>query len=183
MARWIDRNAESPKAALQRWVAVQVVTFRSLCGLSVARWVGDEMAMREVGPSGAPQFHDPAIPYLQVCPLYVEFVGGSCKEILTYQNLWPDGWGLYLDPLYDGLPDACSEPGSIFRTRELHELPTGSIDDVRVVQDNKGDIVEVRLNVHGNCVTLWSGEVYEEIDGSLRIVRPDEHVLIAVNQP
>ncbi len=182
MARWIDRNALSPKESLRLWIESQVEAFRGLTGQSVACWVGREMAVREEGPSGAPQFEDPTVPHLQVCPLYLSFVGGGGRQILTYQNDWPGSSGLCVDTLLGGLPDESWEPGSIFRTRALSELPTGLIQDVFVEQDSYGDIAEVCLKVAGDVITLWSGEVEEEPDGSLRIVRLEESVLIAVSR-
>jgi hypothetical protein len=183
MARWVDRNALGPEGAFRLWVEDQVLGFRSLRGHSVARWVGNEMAVREVGPSGSPVFYDPTVPYLQICPLYLEFAAGGGRDIHTYQNLWPDGWGLCIDTVYGGAPAEFSEPGSSVRTRWLQELPVGLIKDVRVVQDSERDIIEVSLKVAGDYVTLWSGEVYEEADGTLRVVRPDESVLVAVARP
>lgn len=182
MARWIDRNALGPEGLFRLWVEEQVLSFRSLCGHSVARWVGREMAVRDVGPLGTPLFRDPTVPYLQVCPLYVEFIGGGGREIHTYQNLYPDGWGLCLDDLYGGVPDEFSEPGSIFRTRTLPELPAGLIEDAGVVQGPNGDIIEVWMKAACVSIKLYSGEVYEENDGTLRAVRPDESILVVVTK-
>ena len=179
MARWIDRNALKLEDKVRLWVEGHVLAFRGLAGHSVARWVGNEMAVRDKGPAGLPVFHDPAIPYLQVCPLYLEFVTGEACEIHTYQGAG-DGWGLCIDRVYGDAPAEGCEEGSIFRTRVLDELPIGLIGDVRIVQDRGGDLVEVSLPVQGHCVTLWSGEIYEETDGALLIVRPDESVLVGV---
>src|SRR5579871_3934685 len=102
MARWVDRNALSPGSRARLWVEDQDLAFRSLGGRSVARWVGTEMAVREQGPFGIPVFRDPAILYLQVCPLYLEFSDGGGRDIHTYQN--DLCWGLCIDPLYGGAP-------------------------------------------------------------------------------
>lgn len=182
MARWVDLNALGPKGRLQLWIEEQVLAISDLRGRSIARWIGTEMAMREEGPGGIPLFHDPAIPYLQVCHLYLDFVEGGGRNILTYQNIWTDGWGLCIDVLYGGPPDEFSEEKSIFRTRDLKELPVGKIGIVRVSRDENGDIVEVSLEVEGAWVTLWSGEIYEESNGGLRVVRPDESILVAVQR-
>jgi hypothetical protein len=180
MPPWVDRNALTLESGTRLWIEEQVLAFRSMCGRSVARWVGHEMALWEVGPSGTPVFHDPAIPYLQVCPLYLEFVERGGRDIHTYPNDWTHSWGLCVDVLYGSPPDESSEVGSIFRTRTLGELPVGVIEDVRIVQVDRGDIAEVYLRVNGACVALWSGEIYEEANRSLRVVRPDECVLVAI---
>jgi hypothetical protein len=159
-------------------VAERVLAFQSLSGRSVVRWVGNEMAIREEGPAGAPVFHDPSIPYLQVCPLYLELLEGGNREILTYQGV-ADDWGLCIDVHHGLLPDQDYETGSIFRTRPLDELPVGLIDEVLIVQDGKADIVEVCLDMEQARLTLRSGQVYNEPDG-LRVRWQDESVLVAV---
>jgi hypothetical protein len=42
----------------------------------------------------------------------------------------------------------------------------------------EGDIAEVRLDIGGREVRLWGAEVYERDDGSLRVVKMDERVLV-----
>ena len=42
------------------------------------------------------------------------------------------------------------------------------------------DQVEIKLHVDQRQVVLQAGEVHENLDGQLTIVRPDESILVAV---
>lgn len=159
------------------WVADQVTAFRNLAGYTVTGWVGTEMAFREVGPSGRPEFQDSSIPFLQVCPLYLE-IGGGLRQICTYQN--DDNWGLCIADHQSGPPDESQEEGSIYRTRHLAELPIGRVGGVRSALSESGDLIEVTLTLGRREVVLQAGEVYEGWDGGLSVIRPDESILVSV---
>ncbi len=159
------------------WIEEQIETFRSLNGCTVAVWVGLEMAVREKGRTGLPEFTDPAIPFLQVSALSAEMADGA-RLIQTYQN---DGsWGLCIEATRDGAVTIPYDKQSIFRTRVFSEIPIGRIDGMAIQRDAEGDIAEVSFTVDGEQVTLSAGEVYEVWDGNLRVVRPDESILVAV---
>ncbi|WP_169972925.1 hypothetical protein [Tautonia rosea] len=161
---------------MNRWVADQVAAFRKLAGKAVARWVGVEMAIRERGPSGLPQFEDPVIPFLQLHTLYAEF-GDAVLRVGTYQN--DDTWGLCINGVR-AIPDWPAGEGSIFRMRELAELPLGLVEGVDSVLGASGDLIEVTLRLAAGSLVLWAGEVYEEPGGGLRVVHPDESVFVSV---
>lgn len=160
------------------WVENQVVALKSLAGLTVAHWHGIEMAIREVGADGLPQWRDDSVSFLQLYRLDLMLNDGTNVSILTYQN--DDRFGLCRND--ESLPwTAADDPYSIFRPRSLEELPTGTIQDVSVAM-NRDDIAEVCLDIQGRRVQLWAGEIYEEVDGSLRVVFMDESVLVQVDQ-
>jgi hypothetical protein len=162
---------------VSRWVADQVAAFRKLAGSAVTGWSGIEMALREEGPSGLPQFEDPAIPFLQLHLLYAEF-GSAVLRVGTYQN--DDNWGLCIDSVQAIPSDQPAEENGIYRKRNLAELPRGLVEGVDPILDASGDLVEVTLRLARGTVVLRAGEVYEEWDGGLRVVSPDESILVSV---
>jgi hypothetical protein len=164
------------------WVEEQIDRVRRLSGRTINRIVAVEMALREEGPDGFPQFEDPAIPFLQLYSLYLELEELETVKFITYQN--DDTWGL--------LATTDIEPGeqqywrdqpadSIYRYRELHDFPRGRIDDVSVALDEKEDIAEVLLCVGGKDVLLVAGEVYETWGDALEVVKGDESILMFKN--
>ena len=52
---------------------------------------------------------------------------------------------------------------------------------LNLCQDGPNATVEVRLMVAGVEVRLVAGEVYEQPGGSLRVIEPDESILLQVN--
>ena len=156
------------------WLEQQVVEFRRLAGRRVSGWRATEMALRECGRSGAPEFEDPACPFLQLTVLHLCLDDGSLVCLGTYQD--DDFWGLSISvaetPLAVGLD-------GIYRTRELDDLATGAVTDVVVRMGGLGNIQSVEMRFEGaSPVVLIAGEVYEEHDDSLRICLDDESVLL-----
>lgn len=161
------------------WVQKGAEFLRALRGRTVAAWSGIEMAFREAGPDGRPQWYDAAIPVLQMDRLDLHLADGPVASIMTYQN--GTRFGLCRR---DGEPPTrlpVGDPGSIYRVRDLYELPPGEVTAVEVEMDQHGDIAAVFLRVGGREVSLRAGEVYEQIDGSLRVVPMDECVLVQVD--
>ena len=93
-------------------------------------WSGVEMAVREVGPDGRPQWHDEAVPALQLDRLDLMLIGDSVASVITYQN--DDTWGLCRRDDLPPLVSPSGESGYIFRVRSLGELPPGEITAVEV---------------------------------------------------
>ena len=72
------------------------------------------------------------------------------------------------------------EESSIFRTRDLQELPSGSVNEVHVaLRDN--NIASVELLVEDKRVSLLAGEVYEQHDGTFSVLAMDENILVQVD--
>jgi hypothetical protein len=160
------------------WVEQQTAFLRALTGCVVLRWHGLEMALRDAGGDGFPEWQDDSVALLQLGRLDIVLEDGSQTSVITYQN--DDRWGLYRK---DGLPPSrlrTNEPDSIYRWRPLDTLPTGRIRGMSVTL-NEGDIAAVELDVEGRELRLLAGEVYEQNDGSLRVVLMDESVLVQVD--
>lgn len=136
---------------MSRWAEQQAEYFRRLNGCFVTGWVGQEMAIREQGLSGKPEFHDLEIPYLQVNPLYAVTMDGV-HRISTYQN--DVTWGLCVLEDCGDPPSESHEPGSIFLTRSMFELPPGRIEGVSLSFGDEGDIEEVIFSIGGKRITL-----------------------------
>ena len=177
LARWIDMNALTPDERFRHWVEQQLSAFHDLVGCSVIRWAATEWPMREQGPNGLPAYQDPAVPYLQVNSVYFALEHVGHRQIATCMNT--DTWGLCLDVLY-GWPDEDPDSSTYTRTRQLWELPVGTIQSTTQRLDADGNIAEVCIVVAGNRITFLSAEVYEDSDGSLRIGPADESILIRV---
>ncbi|MEA2464311.1 MAG: hypothetical protein QOJ98_2058 [Acidobacteriota bacterium] len=160
--------------ARTEWVKDRVRDLHGLYGQTVMHWRAVEMAFREVGRDGLPQFQE-AVPVLQLSVIHVTFAANRKIAIQTYQD--DDEWGLFYE-----IPDESIlldlEEG-IFRSRDLHELPRGLITDVQIHLNDRGNISRVTLSV-GNTTTilLVAGEAYEQTDGTLRFARDDESILV-----
>jgi len=161
------------------WTQQQVDSLNSLRGCVVLRWVAVETAAREVGVRGKPQWYDDSVPFLQLDRLDLLLSGGTVVSLATYQS--DDMWGIHRCDGLAPLELKPSEPTSIFRTRILNELPVGEINSVGVLMYESRILAGVSLGVQGSNVLLRTGEVYEEADGSLRIVEMDESILVTVD--
>jgi hypothetical protein len=147
---------------VREWVEQQAAFLRALTGCAVVRWHGIEMALRELGAGGLPDWQDESVPFLQLNRLDFVLGDGSETSVITYQN--DDRWGLYRKNALPSSRLRTDEPGSIFRSRRLETLPTGRIRGVSVTF-HEGDIGEVKLDIEGQEVRLSAGEVYEQNDG------------------
>lgn len=86
------------------------------------------------------------------------------ESLVTYQDA--DEWGLYLHHKSTKI-NYKNEPNSIFRSRDLMELPKGLITRVNVLNSNTGNIQMLLLEIDNNLVSFKAGEVYENMDGNL----------------
>jgi len=182
-----ERDTNLNESKMNDWVKDQITQFRQLVGQTVVRWTGIEMALRESGPDGLPQWEDESVQFLQLDRLDLVLEGADYVRIVTYQN--NDRFGLScqneLPPMNETppLPEFNSElmEASIFRTREFNAIPTGRIQNVHVVMDDCEDISEVHFWISGHCVVLRAGEFHESNDGTLTLVGMDESILFQVN--
>ena len=154
------------------------MSLRALNGCIVLHWHGIEMALREVGEDGLPDWRDSSVPLLQLDRLDLTLADGTTASIVIYQN--DDRWGLFRENALPPSSLCTDKPDCIFRSRLLPEIPSGQIRDVSVSL-NEGDIEEVILDVEGVKVRLLSGEVYEQNAGSLRVVTLDSSILVQVD--
>jgi hypothetical protein len=163
-------------------MSTKLFPISTLAGLVVTCWQGTEIALAEAHAASDIRWADPSIPFLQLLDLDL---GLSNGQVFKFWSQMEDGTGfhgLYLEAL-DALPAlfASDDPSSIIRGRFLRELPVGVIEIAQVRQDGPNATVEVKLMVAGAEVRLVAGEVYEQHDGSLRVVEPDESILVQVN--
>jgi hypothetical protein len=162
---------------VREWLEQQTVFLRAPSGCIVLRWQGLEMALCDARVDGFPKWQVDSVPYLQLNRLDFVLGDSSQSSVITYQN--DDHWGLFRK---DSLPPALrptNDPDSIYRWRQLDTLPTGRIRAVSVTL-NEGDIAEIKLDVEGREARVLAGEVYEQNDGSLRVVFMDESILVQV---
>lgn len=163
---------------MSTWIQKQVEALRVLSGCVVVKWFCNEMAVREVGSDGQPQWYDETVPFLQLGRIDVVQLSDKPALLTTYQN--HDTWGIYRsDGLASLMPNE-PESGVIFRNREVNELPSGEIKSVDI-QLTDCDIAALCLYIGRHEVTLRAGEVYEEHGGTLRIVEMDESILVQVD--
>ena len=128
------------------------------------------------------RWRDPSIHFLQFTYLDIQLAGGQALRLLSQMEDGTGFHGFYLVELKE-LPAlrVIQEPDSIFRERMVPELPAGRIEVAQVRRDGPNAIVEMQLRVLDDEVRFLAAEVYEEHDGSLRIVERDESILIQVN--
>lgn len=160
-----------------------ILPLKELSGRVVTRWQGTEMALSEGESSGDIRWTNDEIPYLQFTQLDLQLADGRTFRLLSQLEDGTGFHGLYLAELesYAG-PTLTAGPTSIFRERELSELPQGEINISSVRQDGSDAIVEVGLDINGIEIRLVAGEVHEQFDGSLLIVEPEESILVQVNR-
>ncbi len=168
-----------------------------LDGQDIVRWVGTEMALCGGEPCSVAdaagqavdsytpvQWTHESIPYLQFTGLDIHLANGS---VLQLNSQLEDGTG------YHGLfllqaPErqaACklARAGqvSIFRTRDVPELPLGTARLSVNRQEGPNAVVEATIRIGSDTVRLLAAEVSERSGGELRIVEPDESILVQLN--
>jgi hypothetical protein len=160
----------------------------SIEGSEIIRWIGIEMALSGGESAGggdvaAIQWAHPSMPYLQLDAVDIYFKEGL---VLRMYSQMPDGTGHHGLILVEniGTPLDAGEPdkaGSIFRIRELHELPLGIVSAVESQQDSPNAIIEAEFQIARASIQFISGEIYERENGELQVVTPDESILVQIN--
>lgn len=158
----------------------------NLHGRSIIKWIATEMALSDrPGANDAVLWSDLSVPYLQLTSIDIQFDEGSAYRMLS--QLGDDSedgfFGLYLlaQEAMDRLSDVDADAGSIYRTRELTELPLGEANVTGTRADGPNAIVRVDVLIDGRIVSFRAAEVYERSDGSFDIVGPDECILVQVD--
>ncbi|MFI6099493.1 hypothetical protein ACIA8G_28385 [Lentzea sp. NPDC051213] len=163
----------------ESWRAGWAGDFADLRGRRVESWVGVEWALREDVPGSGPQFHDPAVPCLQLWGLQAVFDDGGLFSICTYDDeavsgLWRNRSEEFDAKLHDS--SRWAEDGGVTRWRALRELPVGEVEEVTAYAD-EGQLAEVLLVIGGRPLLLMAGELYETWEDELEFHRLDESVL------
>jgi hypothetical protein len=161
----------------------QVQPISALNGHEVTRWQGTEMALSEGSAPAGPRWEDVNIPFLQLVQLAMQLANGQVFRLVSQMEDGTGFHGLFLVEL-EGLPslNLTSNPSSIYRDRELSELPKGQVVVAELRQEGPNATVEVKLNISGAELRLLAAEVHVQADGSLVIVQPDESILVQVNR-
>lgn len=154
---------------------------RALDGRVIVRWVGTEMALsEEAGHSGQIQWHHPGIPFMQLVSLDCLLQDGAAFRMLAQLDSGDGRFGLYLVPRHTLEEASMPEQGSIFRTRELTELPCGKA--TVAIRDADGESVQrIDITIGGQVLACRAAEVHEESGGGFRIVDGDDSILVQVD--
>ena len=137
------------------------------------------MAVREVGPSGLPVFHDPSVPYLQFLVLVADLGRDGFLRLATRQ--WKTHWSLYASRSLE--LDLPNDYTGIFRQRMIDELPIGQATSLEILKYPDGGLEAAHIQIGSHLLHLIAGEVYEESNGTLRIqMGGDESVLARVTR-
>lgn len=160
------------------WLQNQIKSFESLQGKTVKRWVGIEMALRETD-DGIPEFRHESARYFQMSRLDAELKDEATVRFVTSQG--KDVFGLIrYDDLADVVVHDDEDWGSFFCARNVHELPTGKIKEVKVLTESNV-ISEVRLLIDPDEISLFAGEIYEDFDQKYSVRFLAECVLVQLN--
>ncbi|WP_342117545.1 hypothetical protein [Pseudoduganella sp. OTU4001] len=153
-----------------------------LSGRFITRWVGMEMALSDgVLGEGPVQWEDESIPYLQLVSIDIQLDDDTSYRLLAQLDDGSGHYGLYLiarDKIEE--PSAC-EVGSIFRTRDLNELPVGMASIAIEQADGPNAVLRIEIRIESQSILCWAAEVYEENDGTFRIAERDESILLQID--
>ncbi len=168
------------KAIDDKWSELQVSKFKSLENRVIQKVFIFDMAFMEDEINFNHKFNHPDCPFIQVQALYFILDNNKTIKFITYQNDLSDCmWGIVVENV-SSLKEL--EYGvnkkSIYRMYESKDFPLGIINKIRVEQSSDGVINEVAITINNGNILLITGEVYEENDGSVKIVRDDESILL-----
>ena len=150
--------------------------FSVFAGLEVAGWLGEEMALAEADDDRAVLWQHPSVPFLQFGAIELSLSSGAFVKWFSHIET-----GLYFHYVASSSAPVPAAHDSIFRTREIQELPSGPISHVNAREDQDGNVLEVQVRIGAVNVRFLAGEVEEQHDHSLRIVMPDECILVQVS--
>lgn len=149
-----------------------------MCGASRERAIRWLHALEQATAPG----HS-SVPYPQLISIDLQLDDGSVYRMLSQLD---DGsgsgyCGLYLD-IRDANESPCTfEIGSIYRTRELSEMPVGATTVAVTESDGPAAVVRMEMGVGGATISFWAAEVDERDGGSFEIGGPDESILVQVD--
>ena len=166
----------------------EIIPLSILDGCEIVKWVGDEMALSWVDPPESPErvrdqvWAHESVPYLQLSYLDIHLAEGRALRLLSQLEDGSSFHGFFLLNL--DRSEADSEPSpewSIFRTRELDELPLGMAKLSIIRRDGPNALIEIELAIGHDVIRLLAAEVDEQLDGTFRICEPDESILVQLN--
>ena len=153
-----------------------------LSGRSIVRWAALEMALSDgASEDGSVLWEHESVPYLQLASIDLQLEDGAIYRMLSQSDDGSGYYGLYLIPQESLNAPLALEQGSIFRTRDLNELPVGPAT-VRVTRaEGPNAIIQIEIAIGSRIVSCRAAEVYERDDGSFRIVDADESILLQID--
>jgi hypothetical protein len=159
----------------------------------VVGWSAHEMALAEnadwevkdsgwqVPVPGAVVWSHPSVPFLQAIELVAHLADGRIFSLLSQPDDGSAFHGLYLLHRQAPWPPPSDSVASIYRTRELAELPVGRITTLTLRRDSTESVMEMMCTVGSKVIRFLSGEVYDRDGGRFEIVEGDESILVQVD--
>lgn len=170
-----------------------------LDGREIVQWIGFEMAISggepclQTNPDSNKntgytpvQWTHSSVPYLQFTRIDIHIKDGMMFHLTSHMD---DGSGYHGFVLTDSpmstlsasdQSDECNNEFSIYRVRELHELPLGIARITAIHKDGPNAEIEATMAIGKNVIRVISGEVYDSADG-YTISNPDESILLQLN--
>jgi hypothetical protein len=124
--------------------------------------------------------HD-SIPYAQFTHVDLLLTDGRAYRLLSQFEDGTGFHGLYLCELVEIQEPKGPEAFSIYRTRELTELPKGLARVEVLRQDNPNAVIDVVLSIGSATIRLLSAEVHERWGGTFEVCERDETILVQLN--
>lgn len=162
---------------MDNWLNEITKSLETLEGKEVIRWVGTEMAFSE-GVEPEEIWFDASVPYLQMTVLYFVTKTHEIYKVRDYQA--DDIFGLFIEPI-SKVEKWCPPEATIWRWREIAELPLGAITNTSYSLFENRLLTGVNLEIERSSLSLEAGEVEMIAEGKFKIYKEDESILIQVN--
>ena len=127
------------------------------------------------------EWQHPSVPFLQLTSLDIQLASGKTLRLLSQLDDGSEFHGLYLVEIATVSELSNQAESSIFRTREISELPVGPSKVKVLRQRGPNAIVEANISITGNTIRLLAAEVHPRTDGKFDIVEGDESILIQLD--
>jgi hypothetical protein len=166
-------------------LCVKIFDVAKLDGQTIVKWVATEMALAEAGHHWQHVlWRHPSVPYLQLISIDVQLEDGSVYRMHSQLNQGgkhKEKFGLYLEERDFIERPANAENDSIFRTRELTELPVGVATVTATEVATPDSVVRAEIFIGGRAISFLAAEVHEREGGGLDIAMGDESILMQVD--
>jgi len=162
----------------------------------VVKWIGTEMALSGGEPvswadalGNVVNEHTPiiwehvSVPYRQFTGIDIYMDDGEVLSLLSQIDDGAGYYGLYLLERRREDIDRVEhrETPSIYQVVDLIELPVGMVGVSVNRKDGENAVLEATISIGKNVIRIVAGEVYDDKHGALRIVEPDEAILLQLN--
>jgi len=123
----------------------------------------------------------PSIPYLQFTDVDIQLATGKTLRLLSQLDDGTGLYGLYLVEIDKVSEASITEEWSIFRRRDIPELPLGLARIEVLRKERANSVIEANIFIATSTIRLLSAEVHPCIQGGCDIVEGDESILIQLN--